>query len=139
MLDQFTERKTDAKVYCISDADQFELDDFVRWAIDTLPLEFKESGIRPKDKKKHFRDDHGKDILNKFADKILKEPYIVEVVNSLPFNPKAKDMIKEVTDEGLIKLVLVDTDKRLGMVIRTTAATRREALYHVADIRKKYR
>lgn len=138
ILDQSTGKSKENQVYCISELKQFEIDEFIRWAVDTLPLKFRDSRIKQANKKKSLRNDHGKDVLEKFADRILKEPYIIEVINSLPFNPKAKDMIKDVSEDGLIQLVLNHTDKGLGMVIKTTAESRMEALYQAAYIRKKY-
>ncbi|MFB2898400.1 hypothetical protein ACE1CI_36250 [Aerosakkonemataceae cyanobacterium BLCC-F50] len=44
----------------------------------------------PEKKSISIRDDHGKDILQSFAKKICRSPYVKKVVNSLPFNPKHK-------------------------------------------------
>ena len=68
----------------------------------------------------------------------MKEVYVEGVINSLPFQPRAKDIIGNVTDDGLIDIILIETDKGYGLVIKTTAKTRRLALYMAADIRRKY-
>lgn len=138
VFNQTTKNKAMKQVFCISDVKQFEIQDFIDWAVETLPIKFKRCNISSEKKSYHFRDDHGKDKLEAFAKRLLKEEYIVEVINSLNYQPHAKNMIGNVSDDGLIDIILTDTDKGLGMVIKTTAETRRLALYMAADIRKKY-
>lgn len=138
VFDQISEVKTCDCVFCISDVLQFEIQDFINWAIETLPIKFKPCNITQDKKTIHFRDDHGKDKLKPFAKRLTKEVYVESVINSLPFQPHAKDIIADVTDDGLIKIILTDTDKGYGMVIKTTSKSRRLALYMAADIRRKY-
>ena len=138
VFDQTSKKKYCHSVFCISDAQQFEVQDFVDWAIQTLPIKFKPCNITQDKKSIHIRDDHGKEILKLFARRLVKEVYVKGVINSLPFQPRAKDIIGNVTDDGLIDIILIETDKGYGMVIKTTAKTRRLALYMAADIRRKY-
>ena len=75
-----------------------------------------------------MRDDHGKDVLEAFAKRICKSPYVIKVINSLPFNPKERNFINKVYDDGRIEIVLTDTDKGLGMVLQSTGSNHRETL-----------
>lgn len=84
------------------------------------------------------RDDHGKKELREFFDKIKKESYIEDMVNSLPFNPHYKDLIKDIADDGNIEFVLHWTDQGYGMVVSTTANCREEAKLIAALIKEKY-
>lgn len=138
VLNQVTGKTTNKQVFCISDVWQFEDNNFINWVVGTLPIKFKSCNKPQAQKQIHFRDDHGKEKLQAFAKRILKEVYIVEVINSLPFQPHAKDIIGKISDDGLIDIILTDSDKGYGMVIKTTAETRALALYMAADIRKKY-
>ena len=138
VLDQISEKTMTKQVFCISNVQQFEDNKFINWAVGSLPIKFKPCNIPQVQKQISFRDDHGKDKLKAFAKRILKEEYIVEVINSLPFHPHARDIIGKVSDDGLIDIILTDSDQGYGMVIKTTAETRALALYMAADIRKKY-
>ena len=68
----------------------------------------------------HLRDDHGKDKLDKFGKKLLQSEYVVCVINSLPFNPKATNLIRKTYADGKVELVLYWEDKGYGLVIQTT-------------------
>jgi len=74
----------------------------------------------------HFRDDHGTDILQKFAEKIIRNDYVEGVVNSLPFNSKTSLFVKRVYKNGLIEIILHWEDAGFGMVLKTTGRNYRE-------------
>lgn len=68
----------------------------------------------------NIRDDHGKDTLEKFAKKLCNSPYVIKVINSLPFNPQQKTPIRRSKTNGIIEFVLTRTDAGLGICIQTT-------------------
>jgi len=74
----------------------------------------------PSQKKINLRDDHGKDVLKAFGDKICRSPYVKSVINSLPFNPKQIQPILGAYDNGIVEFVLTWTDRGLGLCIQTT-------------------
>lgn len=76
--------------------------------------------IPPQDKHFHVKDDHGKDELRAFWNKISKCPYVKECINSIPFNSSERDFIRRVYPDGRIEIVLTWEDKGYGMVIQTT-------------------
>ena len=84
------------------------------------------SPLNPDDKVIRFRSDHGIDVLNAFAKRITKSPYVNGIINSLPFNNGSKSFIRRVYPNGLIEVVLYWTDRGLGMVIQTTGRNLRE-------------
>ena len=59
-------------------------------------------------------------MLFAFAKKLCKSPYVVEIINSLPYNPYEKNFIRAIHDNGLIEIVLIDTDEGLGLVLQST-------------------
>lgn len=85
-----------------------------------------ESNLQIEDKKISLRDDHGKDILMDFSRRLIKCPYVVGVMNSLPFNSHERRFIKRIREEGLIEIVLPWTDEGLGVVVKTTGRTIKE-------------
>ncbi|TYQ24950.1 putative CRISPR-associated protein [Pseudanabaena sp. UWO310] len=90
----------------------------------------------PERKPISLRDDHGQDILQAFAEKIRRSPYVKRIINSLPFNPKQVNPIRKVESSGIVEFVLTWTDRGLGLSIQTTgrnlAETNTIAL-HLAD------
>ncbi|NJM71971.1 MAG: putative CRISPR-associated protein [Scytonema sp. RU_4_4] len=91
-----------------------------------------------KKKEINLRDDHGKDELQAFAEKICRSSYVKKVINSLPFNSKQKNPIRQVKPNGIIEFVLTWTDKGLGLCIETTGRNFAEANTIAIHLREKY-
>lgn len=96
------------------------------WVEKNETITLVEGTLDPTEKTIHLRDDHGKDILQKCSERLRRSPYVLSIVNSLPFNPKQRNFIKSVSPSGLIEIVLIDTDKGLGLVVQTTGRNLRE-------------
>lgn len=111
---------------------------FTSWKEKDVPIELIESTISPDKKKIHFREDHGKDVLKAFAERIRKSPYITEIINSMPFNKHDRDFIRKVKSNGLIEIVLTHTDLGFGMVVKTTGRTLKETQAIAEILRKEY-
>lgn len=79
-----------------------------------------QTDISPDKKTIHLREDHGKDILSAFAKKLVQSPYITKIINSLPFNPYQNHPLRATKENGIIELVLTDTDQGLGLCVQTT-------------------
>lgn len=103
-----------------------------------LPIELLECEIPYSEKKIHLREDHGIDKLKVFADKVLHSPYVIEVVNSLPYNPHGRKFIKDIKEDGLIELVLPWTDQGLGLVVKTTGKSKEETRRIAQILEEKY-
>jgi len=113
-------------VLCVSASDHFNTTQFKEWRDMRTEIELIESNIAYESKKIHLRDDHGYDKLHAFAKRLIASPYVCEVINSLPFNPSARNFVKEAKNDGLIELVLTSTDAGYGLVVRTTGRNQRE-------------
>lgn len=103
------------------------------WIENKRPIVLAKTDILPENKRIKLRDDHGKDILSEFAEKLNRSPYIVETLNSLPFNPRERNFIKQCYPDGKIELVLTWTDEGFGIIIQTTGRNLQETKY-IADI-----
>lgn len=77
-------------------------------------------------KKIVLRNDHGKDVLADFSKRLIHCPYLIGVINSLPYNPYERKFIKRIRENGLIEIVLPWTDEGYGIVIKTTGRTMME-------------
>lgn len=86
----------------------------------------------------HLRDDHGKDVLEEHAKKLLHSPYVKSIINSLPFNSNATRYIWQIKENGIINIVLHWTDNGYGMAIQTTGRNIRETLAIGKIIEEKY-
>jgi hypothetical protein len=132
---------TKASIACISNPADFDSPLFINWIIrlwgDSF-LELKKSFKQPKDKSIHLSDDHGKNILNNFAKRLVNEPYIEEILDSIPYQPHEKECIHRIYPDGTIEFVLTDTDKGLGLIIKTTAKTLLEATVAASYLKNKY-
>ncbi len=109
------------------------------WIVNQCPLELLETDIPANQKAINLRDDHGSDVLTLFANKLVNSPYIVKIINSLPFNPKTKRFIKEVYADGKIEIVLTWTDEGFGLVVQTTGRNLQETMKIADLIEDKYR
>lgn len=102
------------------------------------PVVLLECKTNPKDKRCHLSDDHGNDILRDFSKRILNSPYVIEVTNSLPYNPGNRSFIHNAYSDGLIEIVLPWTDQGLGFVIKTTGRNQRETEEIAKVLKSKY-
>lgn len=112
------------------------LDVYKSWFEGLREIQLIESSLTKEEKKIHLRDDHGKDKLLEFSQKICGNKYVTEVLNSLPFNPHDRKFIRNVFPDGKIECVLCWTDKGYGIVIQTTGRNLRET-ERIADILKE--
>ena len=106
------------------------------WLEGLQPVELITCTDKPQEKKIKLRDDHGKDVLKAFCDKIVYSEYVREIVNSIPFSSYDRRFIHKVYSDGMIELVLPWTDKGYGIAVKTTGRTIHETK-KIADILKE--
>jgi putative CRISPR-associated protein (TIGR02619 family) len=92
----------------------------------------------PDRKSIHLRDDHGRDILHRFAKQICRSHYVKEVINSLPFNPNHRDPIQKTTSDGKVNFILTWTDAGLGLCIQTTGRNKSETNSIAIYLKEKF-
>lgn len=85
-----------------------------------------ETDLRVEDKRISLRHDHGMDVLTEFSKRLVRCPYVVGVINSLPFNPSERKFIRKIRDDGLIEIVLPWTNQKCGVVVKTTGRNIKE-------------
>lgn len=101
-----------------------------------IEIELLKCDLKSDEKKIVLRNDHGMDVLEDFSKRLIRCPYLIGVVNSLPYNPYERKFIKRVRENGLIEIVLPWTDKGYGIVVKTTGRTIRET-EKIAEIIEK--
>ncbi|KKD39599.1 MAG: putative CRISPR-associated protein [Limnoraphis robusta] len=92
----------------------------------------------PNQKVIKLRDDHGKDILQVFSEKICRSSYVKSVINSLPFNPKQINPIRRTYSDGKVEWVLTWTDAGLGICIQTTGRNLAETNSIAIHLKEKF-
>lgn len=108
----------------------------VEWLEALSPIELVKCMNRPKEKRIKLRDDHGKDVLQEFSNRIVQSEYVCEVVNSLPYNSGNRRFIHRIGEDGILELVLPWTDRGLGLAVKTTGRNYRET-EKIAEILKE--
>jgi len=109
------------------------------WIEEKKPVQLTKTKIKPTNKKIYLRDDHGKDVLQRLAEKLVNSPYVKSVVNSLPFNPHENSFIRKVFPNGQIEIVLTETDQGLGIIIQTTGKNLKETIDIGKILENKYK
>lgn len=124
-------------VLCMTHKDDFEEELFIDWSekVAFYPT-IEESRIRPQEKHIHLSNHHGKRPLFCFAKRLVNEPYIVEIVNSIDRDSSEKSLIHHMHDK-YIELRLLDGEG-YGLVVTTTARNMRELRYIAILLREKY-
>jgi len=125
-------------VLSVSSPSHFQSHDFLKWRDDHTPVVIIMSDIPYDQKRIHLRDDHGSDVLRSFASKLVRSPYVVEIINSLPFNPNSNSFVKAIKENGLIEVVLTWTDKGLGLVIKTTGRNHNETQMIASILQREF-
>lgn len=134
-FDMMVDQDYNGQVFCVSQLEHFESPAFIDWYVATYDVAY----TTPTEKGAiHLRADHGKNVLQEFAEKILKEDFVIEVINSLPFAPKASDFIEKVTEDGVIYIRLTNSDRGLGLAVRTVGKNRIQTSYFAKTLREKY-
>lgn len=119
-------------------SERSHVDYYKDWFISQKNVELVETDLAYDLKEIKLRDDHGNDKLLDFSKRLIKDPYVIGIVNSLPFNPKAKSFIHNIGENGVIECVLCWTDAGYGLVVQTTGRNRRETEKIAKILTEKY-
>jgi hypothetical protein len=126
------------EILSVSKPEHFEEQVFLEWKENNTEIQLVECSIPITDKCISLRDDHGKDVLQQFAERLIYSSYIVAVINSLPYNSNETNFIRKVKPDGIIEIVLTNTDKGLGLVAKTTGRNYKETEAIAKILREKF-
>ena len=96
------------------------------------------SVLSPNEKDCSLRDDHGKDKLKEFWNRLKYCEYVDKGINSLPFNSSEKNLIRRIFPDGRLEIVLHWEDAGYGMVVQTTGRSYRETSKIAELIREEF-
>ncbi len=77
--------------------------------------------LDPSRKKIHYRDDHGREILDAFANRLVQNEYVEGIVNSLPWQSHCDHFILGQRPDGIVNVCLHWHDEGYGLAVQTTA------------------
>lgn len=130
-------QRDDAPAEVRNVSDPAHLDELADWFESLEEIQLAASDLKPEEKGISLRDDHGKDVLQKFAERLVRCPYVDSVIGSRQFQPHARHFY-EITDYNLIRIILYWDDRGLCMEVRTTARNRRENEKIAELLKQKY-
>lgn len=111
---------------------------FDRWLEEISPVNLLESTVQPDDKPINLSDDHGKDKLTIHAKLLIQSPYVEGILSSLEFQPTAKRYIWNITDDGVVDIVLWREDGKFSMRVKTTGRNATETKAIAEILKAKY-
>lgn len=125
--------------YCVTKMEDFQHPSIIAWFDEYLEPKPDKTKLLPDDKNIKLSSHHGKSELQKFANMLVKEPYIIEVVNSIDHNSFATSLVSNIPQEvDLLDLTLTDTDKGYSLRVRTVARDKREQRFIAKFLTEKY-
>lgn len=126
------------QILSFSSINHFTDERFLRWAEESLPEPvLGKSKTIPLEKAIHLPHHHGEDVLYAFSKRLVKCPYIEEIVCSIERRPKEKSFISSLHDGNMIDLRLIKSDG-LGVMVRTTAENPRQLRAIARILEEKY-
>lgn len=111
---------------------------FDRWLQSVQPVSLLASDKDVSQKGIALRDDHGKDKLEAHARLLCNHPNVEGILTSLPFKPHARSYIVNVTDDGLVDVVLWWEDQGFSMRVKTTGRNAAETREIANLLKEKY-
>ena len=97
-----------------------------------------ETTLLPDQKPKDVEGDHGQHKLKEHAKMLNHSPYVEGALTSLPFKPKCRDYILNVSDDGMVDVVLWWEDAGYSMRVKTTGRNAAETREIAKILKEKY-
>ena len=93
------------------------------------------SKIKIEDKKIHLASHHGKKELNKLCNRIKHNDFVIEMRST---NWGGKDFIRKINKDGVVEIVLVNSQREYALWVQTTGRNYRETKAIAEKLREKY-
>lgn len=111
-----------AKVCCLTLPTHFKNELFVDLLSNQLELPVPKCDLKPEKKKVHLSKHHGSmSDCKVHADKLVKSPYVKEILNTIDFNPADRRYISNIKDPNIVEVRLTKTSAGYGLCVATTA------------------
>jgi hypothetical protein len=101
-------------------------------------VELIKTTLLPEQKTSNVEGDHGQHELKEHAKMLNNHPYVEGVLTSLPFKPQTRNYILNITDDGLVDIVLWWEDAGYSMRVKTTGRNAAETRKIAIILRDKF-
>lgn len=130
------EQQSNNIVYNISSIDSFNNVDLGAFIERISELKLVESPVSPIAKAVTlFGDHHGKKELKKLSDKLIHCPYVVEIRST---DYGGNNFIRKIVSNGVVEIVLTNTERRYALWIQTTGNNLRETKAIAEILKNEY-
>ncbi len=123
------------QVFNVYSRESFEDADLAAFVESLGELELIETDIDPSDKSTHLADHHGKAELKALCERIKNSPYVIEMRST---DWGGNCFIRKVYRDGVIVIVLIKTERRYALWIRTTGRNYRETAAIAEILKERY-
>lgn len=128
-----------SSVYCLTKPEDFENPSVLDWLNERLDPKLEYTALLPIEKSIKLSPHHGYSELFQLSKKLVKERYIIEVVNSIDHNGYTTSFVSNLPIEfDMLDLTLVDSDRGYSLRVRTVARNKREQKYIAKLLTEKY-
>lgn len=110
-------------VFNISSKDTFDNGQIRELIENSGELNLNETKLKPNDKKVHLSHHHGKAELKALSDRLKLNEYVIEMRST---NWGGNNFIREVYADGVIEIVLTDSQRKYALWVQTTGTNLRE-------------
>lgn len=121
----------------ISNENQLDTDEFIIRTLSEKEINVPKAGVN-KAQKITLPSHHGINECRKHGKELLKNPYVVEVINSIDFDSKEKQYIHKIHPDGKIEVRLHWTKTGYGLIISTSAQDIIEACWIAKHLQKRF-
>lgn len=123
ILIETTNSNTTENVFNISKKESLEIEQIQKFVEDSGELDLKETKLKPNEKKVHLSDHHGKAELKALADRLKLNTYVLEMRST---NWGGNNFIRETYANGVVEIVLVNSQRKYALWVQTTGTNLRE-------------
>jgi hypothetical protein len=122
-------------VYNVSSKESFEYEEIETFIEKLGTITLIETEILPDDKKIHLADHHGKAELKAFCKKLKNSPYVIEMRST---DWGGHDFIRKIHRNGVVEIVLTDTQRKYALSVQTTGTNLRETKAIAIILEERY-
>lgn len=94
--------------------------------------------IDPSQKKIHYRDDHGREVIDAFARQLVRNEFVVAVINSIEWDSGCNHFIDDVRSDGVIYVRMHWKSKGYGLAVKTTARGVPQTMLVANELKRKF-
>lgn len=135
ILIEIEENSTTDNVFNISSKESFSSNEVSAFVENLGIINLIETDLIPVDKKIHLADHHGKAELQELCNQLKLNPYVIEMRST---NWGGKKFIRKTYKDGVIEIVLTNSQKEYALWVQTTGTNLRETKAIADKLKERY-